>query len=194
LRETDEEGAMQRDLVIRAQRGDHEAFTALIGGSLQRWYSAARLILRRDDLAEDAVQEALVKAWVAIRGLRDPDRFDAWVHRLLVHACYRAARLESGRRNVEVRELEMDGPRLPDAQHALAMRDLLERGFRQLSPDQRAVLVAHYYLDLSDTAAAEALDIPTGTLKSRLNRATVALRAALEANERQAERTSESIA
>jgi RNA polymerase sigma-70 factor (ECF subfamily) len=88
----------------------------------------------------------------------------------------------------------MDGPRTPDTQHTLATRDLLERGFRQLSPDQRAVLVAHYYLDLSDAAAAEALDIPTGTLKSRLNRATVALRAALEANERQAERTSESIA
>jgi RNA polymerase sigma-70 factor (ECF subfamily) len=185
---------MQRDLVIRAQRGEHEAFTALISGSLQRWYSAARLILRRDELAEDAVQEALVKAWVAIRGLRDPDRFDAWIHRLLVHACYRAARLESSRRSVEVRELPMDGPRTPDSEQALAARDQLERGFRQLSPEQRAVLVAHYYLDLSDGAAAEALDIPAGTLKSRLNRATVALRAALEANERQVERTSESIA
>jgi RNA polymerase sigma-70 factor (ECF subfamily) len=102
--------------------------------------------------------------------------------------------VETGRRNVEVRELDMDGPRTPDTQLALATRDLLERGFRRLSPDQRAVLVAHYYLDLSDAAAAEALDIPAGTLKSRLNRATVALRAALEANERQAERTSESIA
>ena len=88
----------------------------------------------------------------------------------------------------------MDGPRTPDVQHALATRDQLERGFRRLSPDQRTVLIAHYYLDLSDAAAAEALDIPAGTLKSRLNRATVALRAALEANERQAERTSESIA
>ena len=88
----------------------------------------------------------------------------------------------------------MDGPRAPDTQHALATRDQLERGFRRLSPEQRAVLVAHYYLDLSDDAAAEALDIPAGTVKSRLNRATVALRAALEANERQAELSSESIA
>jgi RNA polymerase sigma-70 factor, ECF subfamily len=187
-------GAMQRHLVISAQGGDHDAFTALVAGSLQRWYSIARLILRQDDLAEDAVQEALVKAWVAIRGLRDPDRFDAWIHRLLVHSCYRAARLGGGRRRVEVRELPIDGSRVPDSQRSLAARDQLERGFARLSPDQRAVLVAHYYLDLSDAAAAEALDIPAGTLKSRLNRATVALRAALEANERQADLSREPIA
>lgn len=185
---------MQRHLVISAQHGDHEAFTALVAGSLQHWYRVARLILRQDDLAEDAVQEALVKAWVAIRGLRDPDSFDAWIHRLLVHSCYRAARRESGRRRTEVRELPIDGSRVSDSQRSVAARDQLERGFRRLSPDQRAVLVAHYYLDLSDAAAAEALDIPAGTLKSRLNRATVALRAALEANERQADLSREPIA
>jgi RNA polymerase sigma-70 factor (ECF subfamily) len=185
---------MQRDLVVDAQHGNHEAFTALVAGSLQRWYSVARLILREDQLAQDAVQEALVKAWVSIRGLRDPDRFDAWIHRLLVHACYRAARLEGGRRRVEVRELPMDGTRLSDSQAALAARDQLERGFLRLSPDQRAVLVAHYYLDLPDSAAAEALDIPPGTLKSRLNRATIALRAALDANERQSDLARERLA
>lgn len=175
---------MQRDLVVRAQAGDHDAFTTLIAGSLRDWYGIARLILRRDDLAEDAVQDALVKAWVAIRGLRDPNRFDAWIRRLLIHACYRAARLQGGRRRVEVRELPVDAVRTPDTQRSLANRDLLERGFRRLSPDQRAVLVAHYYLDLSDASAAEALDIPLGTLKSRLNRATAALRTALEADDR----------
>jgi RNA polymerase sigma-70 factor (ECF subfamily) len=185
---------MQRDLVVRAQKGDHEAFTALVAASVQRLYDVARLILRRDDLAEDAVQEAFVKAWVAIRGLRDPDRFEAWIHRLLVHACYRAARREGSRRSVEVRELPLDGPRTPDTQQSLAMRDQLERGFRRLSADQRAVLVAHYYLDLSDGEAAEILDVPIGTLKSRLNRATTALRAALEADDRQADLTRERIA
>lgn len=76
----------------------------------------------------------------------------------------------------------------------MALRDQLERGFLRLSPDQRAVLVLHYYLDLTDAAAAEALSIPVGTLKSRLNRATQALRAALQANERATELTRESIA
>jgi RNA polymerase sigma-70 factor (ECF subfamily) len=175
---------MRRELVVRAQAGDHDAFTSLVAGSLQRLYDVARLILRRDDLAEDAVQEALVRAWVALRGLRDPDRFDAWIHRLVVHACYRAAKREGGRRSVEVRDLEMDGPRTPDTQQALANRDQLERGFRRLTPEQRAVLVVHYFLDQPDEAAAEILDIPIGTLKSRLSRATVALRAALEADER----------
>jgi RNA polymerase sigma factor (sigma-70 family) len=189
---------MQRDLVVRAQHGDHDAFTALVAGAVQQLYATARLILRRDELAEDAVQEALVKAWTAIRGLRDPDRFDAWIYRLVVHACYRAARGERRRGVVEIHELPNDSARTrhsqPDTQGSVASRDQLERGFRRLSPDQRAVLVTHFYLDLSDAEAALVLDIPTGTLKSRLNRATVALRAALEADERQAGLTRESIA
>ena len=184
---------MQRDLVVRAQSGDRGAFGSLVAGSLQGWYRVARLILRHDDLAEDAVQDALIKAWVGMRGLRDPDRFEAWIHRLLIHACYRAARREGGRRRVEVQELPGDGALMPDTQRSLAARDQIERGFRALTPDQRAVLVAHYYLDLTDPAAAEALDIPEGTMKSRLSRATAALRAALEANERQAGRAGESI-
>lgn len=186
---------MQRDLVVRAQHGDHAAFTALAAGAVQSLYATARLILRHDELAEDAVQETLVKAWIAIRGLRDPDRFDAWLYRLVVRACYRAARGETRRRTIEVRELPNDSPlgaAQPDSQRALVARDLLERGFRRLSPDQRAVLVAHFYLDLSDAEAAEVLDIPTGTLKSRLSRATTALRAALEADDRQPVLTTES--
>jgi RNA polymerase sigma factor (sigma-70 family) len=187
---------LQRDLVVRAQHGDHVAFTALADGAIQSLYATARLILRRDELAEDAVQEALVKAWTAIRGLRDPERFDAWMYRLVVRACYRAARGETHRRTIEVRELPNDSPLLgasqADSQRALANRDLLERGFRRLSSDQRAVLVAHFYLDLSDAEAADVLDVPIGTLKSRLNRATTALRAALEADDRQAVMTTES--
>lgn len=189
---------MQRDLVIRAQQGDHEAFTALAGSAVQSMYATARLILRRDELAEDAVQEALVKAWTAMRGLRDPDRFDAWIYRLLVHACYRLARGEGSRRVTEIREVPNSSAEMrysqPDTQQVLAARDQLERGFRRLSADQRAVLVAHFYLGLSDLEAADVLAIPTGTLKSRLNRATTALRAALEAEERQAGLTRESLA
>jgi|SRR5450759_1905730 len=183
---------MQRDLVLRARAGDHEAFTALIGGAIDRLYAVARLIVRDDDRARDAVQDALLRAWTGLPGLRDPDRFDAWLHRLLVYACYRAARQERSRRIVEI-HVDADGASR-DAQGSLALRDQLERGFLRLSPDQRAVLVLHYYLDLTDAAAAEALSIPVGTLKSRLNRATQALRAALQANERATELTRESIA
>ena len=185
---------MQRDLVLRARAGDHDAFTALINGAIDRLYSVARLIVRDNDRARDAVQDALLRAWTGLPGLRDPDRFDAWLHRLLVHACYRAARQERSRRIVEIQmDVNVDVASR-DTPGGLALRDQLERGFLRLSPDQRAVLVLRYYLDLTDTAAAEALSIPVGTLKSRLNRATRALRAALQANERAPELTTESIA
>jgi RNA polymerase sigma-70 factor (ECF subfamily) len=78
-----------------------------------------------------------------------------------------------------------DAPVVADGVTHLALRDQIERGFRRLSPEQRAVLVLHHFVGLSDHDAADALGIPVGTMKSRLNRATAALRAALEADERQ---------
>ena len=185
-RRSDEEGTMQRDVVVRAQHGDHDAFTALVTPRLDRLYAAAGLILRSQDRAEDAVQDALVRAWVGLRGLRDPERFEAWLYRLVVNACYRTSRREAGRRLVEIPSLPIDGPAMPDGQQALALRDQLERGFRRLPPDQRAVLVLHFYLDLPDAQVADALGVPLGTMKSRLHRATAALRAALEADDRRA--------
>ena len=175
---------MQRDLVVRAQRGDVDAFSALTAGTTDRLFGAARLILRHDEHAADAVQDALLQAWLDLRGLRDPDRFDAWLHRLLVRACYRAAK--RGRQQ-EMVELTLDStlePMTPDAQRAVAVRDQLDRGFRRLSPEQRAVIVLHHYLGLSLAESAEALAIPLGTMQSRLSRATQAMRAALDADER----------
>jgi RNA polymerase sigma-70 factor, ECF subfamily len=144
----------------------------------------ARLILRSDDRAEDAVQESLVAAWLHIRAVRDPDRFDAWLHRPLVRACYREARRVKQRAVVEIHIDAPDGPGNGDAQSQTANRDQLERGFRRLTPEQRAVLVVHHYLGLPDAEAAVVLDIAVGTFKSRLNRASAAVRGALEADER----------
>ena len=175
---------MQRDLVLRASNGDRDAFTALAAAAFDQLHRTARLITRSDELASDAVQETLVAAWLHIRAVRDPDRFDAWLHRLLVHACYREARRVKHR---EIVEIHMTAPDLRgggDAQELTAVRDQLERGFRRLTVEQRAVLVVHHYLGLPDAEAAIVLDIALGTFKSRLNRATVALRAALEADER----------
>jgi DNA-directed RNA polymerase specialized sigma24 family protein len=73
---------MERDLVLRAQAGDHEAFSGLAASSISRLHRTARLILRDDDAASDAVQEALTTAWLKLRGLREPDRFEAWLNRL----------------------------------------------------------------------------------------------------------------
>lgn len=185
---------MQRDLVLRARSGDHDAFTALAAGALDRMHRIARLILRSDDMAADAVQEALTAAWLHIRAVRDPDRFDAWLHRLLVHACYREARRVRQRDVMEIHVTVPDAPASGDAQDLTAIRDQLEKGFRRLTPEQRAVLVVHHYLGLPDVEAATVLDIAVGTFKSRLHRASAALRAALEADERVPAVTRESIA
>ncbi|MFI5041306.1 MAG: RNA polymerase sigma factor [Acidimicrobiales bacterium] len=185
---------MQRDLVLRARDGDHDAFTALAAGAFDRLHRTARLILRSDDLAADAVQEALLAAWLHIRAVRDPDRFDAWLHRLLVHACYREARRVKHRGIVEIHMTTPDRYGEADAQNLTAVRDQLDRGFHRLTAEQRAVLVVHHYLGLPDAEAAIVLDLAVGTYKSRLNRASGALRAALDADDRTPTVAKESIA
>ncbi len=185
---------MQRDLVLRARSGDHEAFTGLAAGAIDRLHRTARLILRDGDRAADAVQEALLTAWLDIRAVRDPDRFDAWLNRLLVRACYRVARRERRHEVVEIHVEAHDARSPDDTERTSTMRDQLERGFRRLTPEQRAVLVCHHYLGLSDGEAAITLGIPTGTYKSRLSRAAVALRSELEADERVPVRPTESMA
>ena len=131
------------------------------------------------------MQDALIHAWQDLRGLRDPDRFDAWLHRLLVRACYRVA--ERHRRHSAV-ELNTDravgGRDAGDPAGAIAVRDQLDRGFARLSAEQRTVIVLHHYLGLSLSDAADTLGIPLGTMQSRISRATQVMRAALEADDR----------
>jgi RNA polymerase sigma-70 factor (ECF subfamily) len=185
---------MQRDLVIRAKNGDADAFAVLAAEAFGQLYRTASLILRSHDRAADAVQEALTAAWVHIRAVRDPERFDAWLHRLVVNACYGELRRAKRRDVVEIHLPVPDVGGHGDAQDATALRDQLERGFRRLTPEQRAVLVIHYYLGLPDADAAMVLEIPVGTFKARLHRASSAMRAALEAEERTPAVATESLA
>jgi len=175
---------MDRDLVLQARAGDRDAFSRLAAGSLARLNAVARLIVRDDGRAEDAVQDALVDAWRDLRALRDADRFDAWLNRLLVRACQDVSRRERRRRTVELPLFAIDGPPIPDTQHMTALSDEIERGLRRLTVEQRSVLVLTYYLDLPLGEAATTLGIPIGTMKSRLHRALGALRASLEADQR----------
>jgi len=175
---------MHQELRARAREGDREAFTALVTQSLPRLYAVAFLILRDRDRAEDATQEALVQAWRDIRGLRDPSRFDAWLHRLLVRACYRANRREHRRAIVELGAIPVGEPFDLGHDLLITQRDQLDRGFARLDVEQRAVMVLHHYADLPLTAVADVLGIPIGTAKSRLNRGIAAMRAVLEADDR----------
>ena len=178
---------MDRDLVEGAIAGDREAYTELVRQSIDRSYALAGLILRDPDRARDATQEAYVTAWRSLSSLRDPSRFDAWMRRLVVRACYQAVRGEARHRHVDIAAIDLGGSvrvAIADSTIDLATRDQLERGFRRLKPDQRAVLVFRHYLDLTIEETADAMGVPVGTAKSRLHRATSAMRAVLEADAR----------
>jgi RNA polymerase sigma-70 factor (ECF subfamily) len=173
---------MERELVERAMHGDEEAFDAIVGRIGDSMHSVARRILRDTTLAQDATQQALLDAWRSLPTLRDPDRFEAWTHRLLVNACYAESRRERRQRG-NLRLLE-HGDADPDAASRIALQDQLDRGFRQLSVEHRTVVVLVHYLGLSPTEAAERMGTPPGTARSRLHYALQQLRSALEADAR----------
>jgi RNA polymerase sigma-70 factor (ECF subfamily) len=169
--------------VDQAKRGDAEAFDALARMVGDRCMAIACRILRDADLAEDAVQSALITAWRELRVLRDPDRFEPWLHRILTNACYAEAR-RSRRWSAQIRVLPIENTFGVDDTFVVHDRDQIERAFRRLTLEQRAVLVFHHYLDLPVAEVADRLDIPVGTVKSRLHHAATALRASIDADAR----------
>jgi RNA polymerase sigma-70 factor (ECF subfamily) len=165
----------QRRLIERAREGDHDAFSTLLDARLARLDAAARLILRDGELARDAVQEALIRAWRDLPGLRDPDRFDAWLHRLIVNACLDLIRRRR-RRVIEVGLSPIDHPATQDVASHLADRQLLDLALARLDPGHRAVVALHYLLGMPLPEVARILGIPSGTAKSRLHYALAAMR------------------
>jgi len=172
---------MDADLVERAQRGDKAAYGLLAGAIADRFLAVARRILRDQDLAEDATQQALLAIWQNLPQLRDPGRFEAWSYRLLVHACYTEGRKER-RWMPNLRLLPVEEAIASDDLSSVIDREQLERGFRRLSIDHRAVVVLYHYLDKPLDEIASILEIPVGTAHSRLHHAMRGLRAALEAD------------
>lgn len=163
-----------REIIERAKGGDADAFTSAVAGSVDQLYATAYLVLRDRHAAEDAVQDGLLRAWRAMPTLRDADRFDGWLRRIVVRAAIDARR--RGRPTVELGFEPIDPVRTGEA---LAMRDVLDRAFARLAPIHRAVLVLRYYLDLSIPEIARTLDVPEGTAKSRLHHAMKAMRSAI---------------
>jgi RNA polymerase sigma-70 factor (ECF subfamily) len=173
---------VERELVERAQAGDHEAFEAVVHLAADRLYAIAYRILRDMDRADDALQGALVRIWDDLPGLRDPDKFDAWSYRLVVHASYREAQRER-RWSSRIRRIDVEPP-IEGGLARIAEREELEQGFRLLTPEHRAILVLHYFLGLPVAEIADTLGIPAGTAGSRLHYAVRSLRAAYEAGSR----------
>ncbi len=176
---------LDRDLVEAAQRGDQSAFVDLVRLRGDHLFAIAQRILRDVDRAEDALQDALVIAWRDLPSLRDPDRFDAWVHRLLTNICISQAARER-RRVTQLRLMPQDQAAPADDLLSVADRDQLDRGFRRLTPNERAIIVLHHFVGYPLSEIAEMLGIPPGTVRSRLHHAHRAMRAALEAEARTA--------
>jgi RNA polymerase sigma-70 factor (ECF subfamily) len=174
---------VDRAIVEAARRGDREAFVDLIRSRANHLFALCHRILRDIDRAEDAFQDALVIAWRDLPKLRDPDRIDAWLGRLFVHVCLEHATRDRRRTSV-LRVLPVDGPAAPDQLLSVGDRDQLERGFRRLPPQQRAILVLHHFEGYAPAEIAELLGIPPGTARSRLHNAHRAMRAALDADAR----------
>jgi RNA polymerase sigma-70 factor (ECF subfamily) len=167
----------QRELIARAREGDHDAFTALVDQHLARLDAAARMVLRDPELARDAVQEALIRAWRDLPKLREPDRFEAWLHRLTVNACFDQARKRK-RRVIEVELTPIIDLEISDGSAARADRELVDQVLRRLDDHGRAIVVLHYYLGMPLSDVAVTLGIPIGTVKSRLHRALGEMRLA----------------
>ena len=174
---------MDRELVERAQRGDEAAFAALAVRISDRMYAVAHHILRDTDRADDAAQQAMIDIWRHLPELHDPDRFHVWTHRIVVRAAYaEARRLRTWRLRLDsVAAARPDGP---DLASAVADRDQVERGFDRLRLDHRAVVVLKHFSGMSNEEIAEALEIPIGTVRSRLHYSIRVMRAALEADAR----------
>lgn len=167
----------QRTFVERAREGDRDAFAVLVRAAAARLDAAARLILRDPELAQDAVQECLIRAWRDLPGLRDTDRFDAWLHRILVNSAITEFRRRR-RRVIEVRVTAIDIGDGSDAAALFANRDALDQALAALTPEHRALVVLHYYLGMPLPEAAAALGIGLNAAKSRLHRAMGSLRQA----------------
>lgn len=169
---------MNRAVVERAQGGDREAFASLAFELSDRLMGLAHRILRDHGAAEEALQVALLRIWRDLPSLREPDSIDAWASRILVRACQDSLR-QARRAGRSVQLLPHEG-HVGDSSSRLADHEELEAAFATLSADHRAVVVLHYYRDLPLAEIATVLDVPIGTVRSRLHYARRAMRAALE--------------
>ncbi len=171
---------MDRELVLRARGGDADAFDQLAKVAFPRLKGVAYLVLRDADRAEDAVQDALLAAWKGLRALREPDAWDSWLRRLVIRHCYRLAKKEQRRTQVELESTS--SPIATDSTNDsadVADREWILGELARVDVEKRAVIVLHYYLDLPLREVGEILDIPYGTAASRLHRGLELMRGSM---------------
>jgi RNA polymerase sigma-70 factor (ECF subfamily) len=170
----------EAELVSRARRGDGDAYAALVAAHQEMTFRTAYLVLGDAAEAEDAAQEAFVRAYRALDRFRDGEPFRPWVLRIAVNAA-RNRRRAAGRRaglrlRVEANAVgDASAPSAESAVVAAEQRRRLVDAVNELSPDDRLVIGARYFLDLPEAEIAAMAGVARGTVKSRLSRARARL-------------------
>ncbi|MBU5347843.1 sigma-70 family RNA polymerase sigma factor [Paenibacillus lautus] len=157
---------IERDVQL-AKHGDREAFSRLILAYERNLYGLARLYLNREEDCADAVQETIVKSFIALSTLKEPAYFKTWLCRILIHECLQLLRSQQRLRMVEPAEEIVDA--LP--YEAIELKEAVA----YLEDDLRRVIQLHYYRDIPINHIAKMVGIPEGTVKSRLYRARAIL-------------------
>ncbi len=165
------------ELVSRATRGDESAFADLVRRHERKVYNLAFRMLGREEDARDAAQDAFVSCYRRLSAFRGEALFSTWLHRIAVNACYDVLR----RRRGTVLPLEdiPEPPPQPDHADAASAAVDVQRALQELAFDYRAVLVLHDIQGWAYEEVAGILDVPLGTVKSRLHRGRLALARAL---------------
>lgn len=166
-----------RMAVDAAESDRRAAFANLVDRDLDRAYRIAGVILGNGPDAEDATHDAVVQAWQSFARLRDSARFDAWFQRILVNVC--RDRLRKRRRS-PITELDLAGSRTGvDGFAGIDDRLALDHAYTRLSPDQAITVVLRFHVDLTVEDVASLMNVPVGTVKSRLHTAMAAMQLAL---------------
>ena len=154
---------------------DRERFVAQVTELQETLYRTARSILRNEQDAQDAVQEAVTQAFARLHTLRDPAKFKPWLLRILVNTCYDACRRRRSTVYLEAVEETLAVPQ-SDCEERMSLWSAVMR----LPEEQKAVVTLFYYEDLPIRAISEVLGVTQGTVKTRLSRARGRLRQMLD--------------
>lgn len=177
----------ERHLIQRAQKGDHEAFAALVTEHQRYVYNLALRVLKNEEEALDLAQETFVRAWTALPNFRGQSQFRTWLYRIVTNLCYN--RLPNLRRSLnelgndvisEIPETDLtfDNPAQRFESHEL--RSYLHKAIDELDENYRLLISLRYQNELSYEEIAKMLNLPLGTVKTGLFRAKEQLRCALE--------------
>lgn len=180
-----------RRAVRRLKRGDIRALDTLIERYQLRAVRAAYLVTQDAALAEDVVQDAFVNVYHSIATFDANRPFVPWFMRIVINGAIRTSRREQMHETGDMDDLLDSAPGLDERMEMVETEDAVWKALGMLTPERRAVIVLRYYLDMTETEAAEQLDIPVGTVKSRLHMAKQQLRALLMGGERYGRQTPE---